>query len=122
MELARHVIDRNGKEYEVLDLVLRPVRQDNESITVSYENFIDAYEEYVDPKDVEIKRLLGIIQELEEAKIVKPTRRHLTKEERDEVKSLYEQGITVQDIAREYAVSDSSIYKWAKDNHWEIKG
>lgn len=89
---------------------------------VPYNTFVDDFDEYIDPKDVEIARLLSIIEALEKPKVSNTKRKHLTEAERFEVKELVEKGIEISAIATTYDISASTIYKWIKDNNWNFEG
>ena len=85
--------------------------------SVSYDEFTTDYEEYIDPKDLEIKRLLGIIKDLENPSNREPRKKHRSLEEGEikEIKELIELKNYVPDIAKEYDVSVSAIYRIGRD-------
>jgi len=119
IDLPELVVDKNSIKYNVKKIVLES--EDGQVIDVYYDGFINSYEEYIDPKDLEIKRLLAIIQGLEKPEARKK-RTRLTVEEKKDVKDLVEKGGNVKQIAIDYEISDSTIYKWIMDNNWNAPG
>lgn len=118
MDLKKQVIDNNGIRYEVLGIVvIADGNNESEQLTIS--QFNNNYEEYIDPKDLEIERLLAIIKDLEKPK-VKPSGKRLTQPEKDEVRKLVEAGHEIIDIASTYNISTSSIYYWIKGGNWNF--
>jgi len=85
--------------------------------TLHYDSLVTEYEEYIDPKDIEIKRLLGIIKDLENPSNREPRkrRRSLDEGEIKEIKELIELKNYIPDIAKEYDVSVSAIYRIGRD-------
>ena len=82
---------------------------------VYYDQFVTKYTEYIDPKDLEIKRLLAVIQGLEEpVKKVRKKRRVLGVGEIKEIKVLLQLNTDVTEIATEYQCSTSAIYRIKK--------
>ena len=82
---------------------------------VYYSEFIKKYTEYTDPKDLEITRLLGVIEELEKAgKPTRKRRRTLTAGEIKEIRVLIHLNTDINEIAKEYESSTSAIYRIKK--------
>lgn len=112
IDLLKDVKDRQEKRYVIVGLTLRP-HTGGETLSVPYENFVEAYDEYVDPKDLEIQRLNRIIEELKNGKdnSTRKGRIMLSNEQWEEVKDLIRKGVRNIDIAAEYGISDSAISK-----------
>ena len=120
MELTKQVIGKQGNVFGIEEIVLVSAKfADSVPFAVPLLEFNKMYEEYVDPKDSEIARLLKIIKDLEKDKL-KTTKRHLSKEERGEIKKLVENDIDIIVIATDYDISTSSIYKWIKEENWNF--
>lgn len=119
IDLPREVVSiHSGEKYTVVGVDLGDTKG-----VVSYGTFLDGYDEYIDPKDVEINRLLAIIKDLEQKpKKSNAPKRRPTEAEKGDMKTMYEKGIAVGLIASQYEISPSAVYKYAKDRHWEIKG
>lgn len=108
IDLTRQVQDSNGEVYEITHINLKGAVS---TISVPYINFIEKYENYVDPKDAEIARLKAIIDELKNPQKQKVRRKRLLPEEWKEVQELIRKGVSNTDIANEYKISDSSVSK-----------
>ncbi len=106
IELPKQVKDSNG---EVYDLVSITVKNNDKTNAVPRDNFLAQYTEFLDPKDLEIERLMNIIKELETPK--KPTKRRLLKGEWKEIEELIRKGEGNTQIANEYGISDSAVSK-----------
>ena len=105
IDLTRQVVDRNGVVKKIFMIKLE------DELEISFSNFIDTYQNYVDPKDAEIARLKTIIDELKNPIKTRKTRTRLQPDEWKEVKDLIRKGISNTDISREYGISDSSVSK-----------
>jgi len=82
---------------------------------VYYSEFVKKYTEYTDPKDLEIKRLLSVIEDLEKAgKPPRKRRRTLTAGEIKEIRVLIHLNTDIHEIAAEYKSSTSAIYRIKK--------
>jgi len=82
---------------------------------VYYSEFVKNYTEYTDPKDLEIKRLLSVIEELEKTgKPPRKRRRTLSAGEIKEIRVLIHLNTDVNEIAAEYKSSTSAIYRIKK--------
>lgn len=109
------VKSRDGAICDVLNVEVRN-RYTLETVTIPFDKFIEAYEEYIDPRDLEIEKLNKLIKELqEEKKAQKKPRRRLTKEEWKEIDELIRKGIRNIDIAAEYGISDTGVSKRRTD-------
>ena len=104
IDLNRQVVGKDG-----VVRTIKMIKVDGD-LEISYNNFIDSYENYVDPKDLEIETLKAIIAELKAPKATLSKRR-LLPEEWKEIEELIREGISNQPIAKEYGISDSSVSK-----------
>jgi len=114
IDLLKTVSDRNGNVREIKSIGLTPL-EGGDPIIISYENFIDAYEEFVDPKDIEIARLTDTIkklkEQLEESKNRKKRRPKISDKEWEEIEDLIKRGISNTDIAKLFDTKDPVISK-----------
>ena len=79
---------------------------------IQYQLFIQKFKEYIDPKQIEINRLLAENKKLkEQLKPLRKTRRRLLPGEITEIKELIRKGNSNLKLASEYQVSDSTISK-----------
>jgi len=86
-----------------------------DGLEVYYSEFVKKYTEYTDPKDLEIKRLLSVIEELEKAgKPQRKRRRTLSAGEIKEIRVLIHLNTDIHEIAAEYKSSTSAIYRIKK--------
>ena len=109
IDLTKQVQDRNGNVSVIEEITLRD--NGGQILTIkSFELFIDSYQNYVDPKDLEIETLKAIIAELKAPKATLVKRR-LLPDEWKEIEELIRKGISNQPIAKEYGISDSSVSK-----------
>ena len=104
IDLNRQVVGKDG-----IVRTIKMIKVDGD-LEISYNNFIDSYENYVDPKDLEIETLKAIIAELKAPKATLVKRR-LLPDEWKEIEELIRKGISNQPIAKEYGISDSSVSK-----------
>ena len=118
MEVTELVMDKKGDIFKIKGITVAQINDiGGEHIPqeVGYYEFVTYYEDYVDPKDLEIQRLKEYIKKLEEPKVKKRYTR-LTPEEWREVEDLIRiRSISNLDIAKEYGISDSSVSKRRKD-------
>lgn len=114
IDLLKTVSDRNGNVREIKSVGLAPL-EGGDPIIVSYENFIDAYDEFVDPKDLEIVRLTEQVKKLKEQlegkTLRKKRRKHLSKGEIKDIQELIRAGHKNIAIAKDFDISDPSISK-----------
>ena len=118
IELPLEVVDGTGAIGTVVAVMIK--KGSGVPFEVKRGAFLDTFQEYVDPKDLEIARLLDIIKDLEKPQTT-PRKRHLSKEEKEEIKVMVEKGIEVKPISVEYGISDTTIYKWIKEGSWDYK-
>jgi len=107
--LPKEVVDKNGRRVFVTSV---NITDGEESHDIKLDNFLETYEEYVDPKDVEIARLNQQIADLKvKGRKHKKPRRMLTKDERLEIEVLISNGETNRPIATQYDISETTISK-----------
>ena len=111
IDILNTVVDRNGKVGEIVSINLSTL--EGKTITVPYANFIEAYEEYVDPKDIKISQLEREIKELKD-KLNKPSgrkrRKKLTEGEWKDIEGYIREGLNPKEIAVLMDVSDALVY------------
>lgn len=89
--------------------------------TIDIAIFAYDYEEYIDPKDLEIQRLLAENKKLKDRlKPERKKRRVLTPGEIKEIKELIDKGESNPVIAKEYGSSDSTISRIRKLRETEV--
>ena len=109
VDLNKLVEREDGVVMEVVSIEVKNAT--TASICVDYDEFIDEYTNYIDPKDAEINRLKAIINELKNPHTERKSRKRLIEGEWREVKELIRKGVSNTDIAAEYDISDSSVSK-----------
>jgi len=115
IDLLKTVSDRNGNVREIKSIGLAPL-EGGDPIIVSYENFIEAYDEFVDPKDLEIIRLTEQIKKLKEQLDEKANKRkrrpNISKEEYKEIEELIRKGeLNNTEISKLFDTRDAVISK-----------
>lgn len=109
IDLEKQVINKHGDISTVVSITLN---EKNDKYDIPYENFIKTYENYLDPRDVEIKRLRALVDKLRKGTKKRKTRKVLSPGEWKEIDELIIIGKASNiDIAKEYEVSDSGISK-----------
>ncbi len=111
IDLKKEVkLDGNFKEPQTISKIIF-----TDKTEVYYEQFITEYTEYIDPKDIEIQKLLDIIENLKEpVKKIRKRRKALDINEVKDIKVLLQLNTDVHEIAREYQSSTSAIYRIKK--------
>ncbi len=110
MDLTRQMQDANGTVYEVQSVNVKDIVNFGKK-EIFFNEFMDKYTSYVDPKDAEIARLKTIIDELRNPTKSRKVRKRLLPEEWKEVKNLIRKGGNNTDIANMYDISDSAVSK-----------
>ncbi len=110
IEIPKMVIDKSDKISRIASIGIRADKE--ELIAISLDNFLENYTEYIDPKQMEINRLLKENKALKE-KLKKPRkiRRKLLPGEIVEIRELILKGEGNTPIAEEYKIGDSTISK-----------
>ena len=97
IDLTKQVVTKSGSIRIIKHILL--VDKLGVEIEVSYDGFIEKYENYADPKDVEIATLKAIIAEMKNPTLGEPKRRRLLPDELKEIDGLIRKGIGNQPIA-----------------------
>lgn len=111
LEWIKEVTNRDGQICLIQNIEVRN-KYTGELVAIPFDNFVEAYDEYIDPKDLEIQRLNKIIEELKSGKTsgkVGGTKKRLLPAEWREVEELIRQGLKNVEIAKEYGISDSTV-------------
>lgn len=116
--LPKEVVDKDGRRAIVVSVTVVPLvigGKGTEQHDIKLDNFLETYTEYVDPKDLEIARLLKQLADLKaKHKPARKKKRTLTALERAEVRTLIANGENNTAIATQYDISDSSVSRMRK--------
>lgn len=112
-DLQRDIVNENGERAHLVSINI--VYAGGDSQMIDRENFNEKWDEYIDPRDLEIQRLLKELEALKlKHKPVRKKKRSLNTGERAEVRQLISRGESNTTIAQEYDISDSAVSRIRK--------
>ena len=108
IDLPQYVTDMNGVIGEITGIIVS--NEENGDYQVEYPSFLEAYKEYIDPKDIRIKALEDELIALKlKQKPERKKRRKLLDGEIKDIKTDIRAGLGNTEIGKEYDCSDSTI-------------